>query len=91
MNTQQNAVDFMFNELTKLGYLITLSPKAINVIQQAKQLEKQQIIDAGNKCCMKKHLHDDMLDKMTPDELTEYINKDVLTYGEEYYNETYKK
>ena len=87
---KQTAVDWLVNEIAE-KYNFRFSTFYSQEINQAKEKEKQQIIDSGNKCCMKKHLHDDILDKMTLDELTEYYNKNVLSYGEEHYNETFNK
>ena len=47
---KQTAVEFIVKELIKLGYLhssdYSQSPNVTKVINQAKEMEKQQIIDA---------------------------------------------
>jgi hypothetical protein len=47
---KQTAVEFIVKELIKLGYLHSndygQSPNVTKVIEQAKEMEKQQIIDA---------------------------------------------
>jgi hypothetical protein len=58
-------------------------------VEQAKRMEKQQIISAGNSCAIKQHLHNEMIDKMSNAEAMVFTQKDNLTFGEEYYNETY--
>jgi hypothetical protein len=60
-------------------------------INQAKEMEKQQIIDAGNTCAIKQHLHNDMIDKMSNSEAMIFTQTDNLTFGEQYYNETFNK
>jgi hypothetical protein len=40
--------------------------------KQAKEIEKQQIIDCGNTCAFKQHLHSDRINKMSMDELKQY-------------------
>jgi hypothetical protein len=52
-------------------------------------MEKQQIIDAGNSCAIKQHLHNEKVDKMTMDEMLEFSNTRTVTFGEQYYNETF--
>jgi hypothetical protein len=60
-------------------------------IEQAKEMEKQQIIDCGNSCAIKQHIHEDKVNKMSMDEMLKYANEKVITFGEEYYNETFNK
>jgi hypothetical protein len=61
-----------------------------NLIEQAKELEKQQIIESGNSCAFKQHLHSERINKMSMDELEQYDLEPSYTFGEEYYNETFK-
>jgi hypothetical protein len=61
------------------------------LIEQAKEMEKQQMIDCGNTCAIKQHIHIEKVNKMTMDEMLEFANTQTLTVGEEYYNETFKK
>jgi hypothetical protein len=60
-------------------------------IEQAKEMEKQQIIDCGNTCAIKQHIHIEKVNKMTMDEMLEFANTQTATIGEEYYNETFNK
>lgn len=56
------------------------------------EMEKQQIINAGNSCAMKSTLHRHNIDQMTLNEIQEHLKNDLpTTFGEEYYNETYAK
>jgi hypothetical protein len=57
--------------------------------EQAKEMEKQQIIEAGNTCAIKQHIHIEKVNKMTMDEMLEFANTQTVTIGEEYYNETF--
>jgi hypothetical protein len=59
--------------------------------KQAKEMEKQQIIDCGNTCAIKQHIHIEKVNKMTMDEMLEFANTQTVTIGEEYYNETFNK
>lgn len=61
------------------------------LFKQAKEMEKEQIIEAGNSCAFKQHLHSDRINKMSIDELEQYNLEPSYTFGEEYYNETFKK
>ena len=61
------------------------------VLENAKEMEKQQIIDAGNSCAFKQHLHSDRIEKMSMEELEQYDLEPSCTFGEEYYNETFNK
>jgi len=60
-------------------------------INQAKEMEKQQIIDAGNSCALKQYLHIDKINKMSESEIRQFAEEEHLTFGEQYYNETFKK
>jgi hypothetical protein len=59
-------------------------------LEQAKEMEKQQIIESGNSCAFKQHLHSERINKMSMDELEQYDLEPSYTFGEEYYNETFK-
>ena len=39
------------------------------LFKRAKEMEKQQIIEAGNSCAFKQHLHSERINKMSMDEL----------------------
>jgi hypothetical protein len=53
--------------------------------------EKEQIIDAGNACSIKSMVHREKLDEMSEDELRNSLVEDTISYGEEYYNQTYNQ
>jgi hypothetical protein len=53
--------------------------------------EKEQIIEAGNACSIKTMVHREKLDKMSEDELRNSLVEDTISYGEEYYNQTYNQ
>lgn len=59
--------------------------------EQAKDMERQQLIDCGNSCALKQHIHIDKINKMTESEIRQFAEKEHLTFGEEYFNETFKK
>jgi hypothetical protein len=53
--------------------------------------EKEQIIEAGNACSIKTIVHKEKLDKMSEDELRDSLVEDTISYGEDYYNQTYNQ
>jgi len=55
------------------------------------EMEKQQIIESGNSCAFKQHIHSERINKMSIDELEQYSLEPSYTFGEEYYNETFNK
>jgi hypothetical protein len=59
--------------------------------EQAKDMERQQLIDFGNSCALKQHIHIHKINKMTESEIRQFVEEEHLTFGEEYYNETFKK
>ena len=50
------------------------------IVKQAKEMEKQQIIDASNES----YLNSELIKRSVK-------NKNVFSVGEQYYNETFKK
>jgi hypothetical protein len=73
-NKQQTAVEWLASQL---GKHIIWEEKIIDIIEQAKELEKQQIIDAYDLGSLS--------DMQYPDPKT------VIENGEQYYNETFNK
>ena len=64
------------------------------VIKTANDLlekEKEQIIEAGNVCSIKTIVHKEKLDEMSENELRDSLVEDTISYGEEYYNQTYNQ
>lgn len=82
---KQTAVEWLQEKYKQQGTIFK------SQFEQAKEMEKQQIIDCGNSCAIKQHLHSDKIDKMSESELMQFAEQDVLTFGEEYYNETFKQ
>jgi predicted subunit of tRNA(5-methylaminomethyl-2-thiouridylate) methyltransferase len=72
--------------------VISLTLKNIikRIDEELLEMEKQQIIDAGNTCAFLQHIHEDKVNKMSLEELEKYAEEDVITCGEQYYNETFK-
>ena len=85
------ALEWLVDELQKADYIPKDSIIMDYVIKQAKKMEKQQIVEAGNSCAFKQHLHSDRINKMSMDELEQYDLEPSYTFGEEYYNETFKQ
>lgn len=71
---QQTAVDYLVNEL-RLN--LTIYKHTKNVIEQAKQMEKEQIVNFCFECLRGDNIH------------TIKNNKELFEYIEQYYNETY--
>jgi hypothetical protein len=80
------AVEFLVKGLPMVYWE---DPYYSDLLEQAKEMEKQQIIDAGNSCAIKQHLHNEMIDKMSNAEAMAFTQTDNLTFGEQYYNETF--
>jgi hypothetical protein len=53
--------------------------------------EKEQIIEASNNVALKSMVHREKLDTMSEDELRDSLVEDTISYGEEYYNQTYNQ
>ena len=53
--------------------------------------EKEQIIEAGNGGFLINFLHREKIAKMSDDELRDSLVEDTISYGEEYYNQTYNQ
>jgi hypothetical protein len=66
----------------------------LTIMDKAKKLlekEKEQIIEAGNACSIKTIVHKEKLDEMSENELRDSLVEDTISYGEEYYNQTYNQ
>lgn len=87
---EQTAVEWFVDELQKAEYIPKDSILMDYVIKQANKIFEQQIIDAGNSCALKQHLHSDRINKMSMEELEQYDLEPSYTFGEQYYNETFK-
>jgi hypothetical protein len=91
---KQSAVEWLVEELNNIKVWTKndiILQKADILIEQAKEMEKKQIIEAGNTCALLQQIHIDKVNKMSLEELEKYAEEDVLTCGEQYYNETYNK
>ena len=87
---KQTAVEWFNEEINKLNVGTDARVFIAKLFEQAKGMEKQQIVDCGNTCAIKQHIHIEKVNKMTMDEMLEFANTKTLTFGEEYYNETFK-
>jgi len=87
---RQTAVEWLVNELYEKFEMKGDGILFDEFLKQAKEMEKQQIIDAGNSCAIKQVIHNRKVDLMSLEELEDYAQKDVIKFGEEYYNETFK-
>ena len=82
----QTAIDWLMDQYKKDdGKFLT------GVYEQAKEKEKEQIIEAGNACSIKTIVHKEKLDEMSKDELRDSLVEDTISYGEDYYNQTYNQ
>jgi hypothetical protein len=86
---KQTAVEWLYQELDNY-YQMKGNVIKKEILKQAKEMEKQQLIDCGNTCAIKQHIHIEKVNKMTMDEMLEFANTKTLTIGEEYYNKTFK-
>jgi hypothetical protein len=88
---KQTAVEWGFQELDNYYQMKSKFKSKKEILEQAKEMEKQQIIEAGNSCAFKQHLHSERMWKMSIDEILEFALEETITFGEEYYNETFNK
>jgi len=77
-----NLIPFMNDSIAK---------KFRELIEQAKDIERRQLIDCGNSCALMQHIHNDKINKMTESEIRQFAEEEHLTFGEEYYNENFLK
>lgn len=84
---EQSAVEWLQNQFTFNENGIDLLGE---FFEQAKDIERRQLINCGNSCALKQHLHIDKINKMTESEIIQFAEQEHLTFGEEYYNETFK-
>ncbi len=75
----------------KLIEAYPMSPLVLRIATDLLEKEKEQIIDAGNACSIKTIVHREKLDEMSEDELRDSLVKDTISYGDEYYNQTYNQ
>jgi hypothetical protein len=77
------------------SYVYGMNVAHANLIYNIKngflEKEKEQIIQAANNGALKSILHKEKLDKMSEDELRDSLVKDTISYGDEYYNQTYNQ
>ena len=67
------------------------STKWNDILEQAKEMEKQQIIDCGNTCALMQYIHVDRVSQMSIEEVEKLAEEDNITLGEQYYDETFNK
>jgi hypothetical protein len=85
VGTKQTAVEYLLSVAVGENVFDDLE------IEKAKRMFEQQIIQAGNTCAFKQHLHSDRINKMSAEELEQYNLEPFYTFGEEHYNETFNK
>jgi hypothetical protein len=77
------------------SYVYGMNVAHANLIYNIKngflEKEKEQIIQAANNGALKSIVHKEKLDKMSEDELRDSLVEDTISYGEEYYNQTYNQ
>lgn len=86
MESKHTTVEWLVDNLHYLH-----STKWNDIVEQAKEMHKKEIIDCGNSCAIKQHIHIERVNKMSMDEMLKFAEEETLTFGEQYYNETYNK
>jgi len=81
------AIEWLIEQLKINNYI---SDNAHWLIDDAKEMERTQLIECGNSCAIKQHIHNERVNEMTMDEMLEFSKEETLTFGEQYYNETFK-
>jgi hypothetical protein len=87
MNT---AMQELIDELERVR-LMTNMNFVIRIATDLLEKEKEQIIEAANNGALKSIVHKEKLDKMSEDELRDSLVEDTISYGDEYYNQTYNQ
>jgi hypothetical protein len=87
---KQTAVEWLFQELDNY-YQMKGNVIKKEILEQAKEMEKQQLIDCGNSCALMQYIHVDRVSKMSIEEVEKLSEEDNITLGEQYYEETFKK
>jgi hypothetical protein len=82
---KQTAIQFLLENI-----VITSSKNLVNIIKQSIEIEKQQLIDCGNTCALMQYIHVDKVSQMSIEEVEKLAEEDNITFGEQYYNETFK-
>jgi predicted metal-dependent hydrolase len=86
----KTAMQELIDEL-KLIEAYPMSPLVLRMAEDLLEKEKEQIIEAGNVCSIKTIVHKEKLDEMSENELRDSLVEDTISYGEEYYNQTYNQ
>jgi len=89
MENKQTAVEWLVEQLETIIFYTDEAKE--NTIEQAKQMEKEQIIDAGNSCALMQNIHNRKIDLMSLEQLEIFAEEPNITFGEQYYNEKYEK
>jgi hypothetical protein len=86
---KQTAVEWLVKQFESYdSYQIELLHNEIN---KAKEMEKEQIIEAGNSCALKQYLHINKINKMSESEIRQFAEEEHLNFGEKHYKETFNK
>jgi hypothetical protein len=88
---EQTAVEWLIKQIEEKNNGVSNGMTYPSIFEQAKDMERTQLIDCGNSCAIKQHIHIEKVNKMTMDEMLEFANTKTLTLGEDYYNETFNK
>jgi hypothetical protein len=86
----KTAMQELIDEL-KLIEAYPMSPLVLRIATELLEKEKEQIIQAANNGALKSIVHRENLDKMSEDELRDSLVKDTISYGDEYYNQSYNQ
>jgi len=86
----KTAMQELIDELERVR-LMTNMNFVIRIATDLLEKEKQQIIDAGNGGFLINFLHREKLAKMSDDELRDSLVENTISYGEEYYNQTFNQ
>jgi hypothetical protein len=98
---KQTAVEFLIEQIKSKADNLPTNTKenrmakgiyvdCLIMARQAKEMEKQQIIDCGNTCALMQYIHVDKVSQMSIEEVEKLAEEDNITFGEQYYEETFK-
>lgn len=87
---KQTAVEWGFQELDNYYQMKSKFKSKKKILEQAKEIEKEQLIDCGNTCALMQYIHVDKVSQMSNEEVEKLAEEDNITFGEQYYEETFK-
>jgi hypothetical protein len=87
---KQTAVEWLIKQIEEKNNGVSNGMTYPSIFEQAREMEKEQLIDCGNTCALMQYIHVDKVSQMSIEEVEKLAEEDNITFGEQYYNETFK-